>query len=300
MAAPREALDETIKFSSLSVLIGLIPHYVLFYALGTPLWTERIAEAIMAHTPSRYAVAILDLLGAWAKPLAITGALATLGFAVFVARWAGQHAPPRLQTWTTVVLGILLLIILMRAFHYWSWVGAAAFAIPALLALHVLHLLRPADPAAVAAPRRQFIAATSKYGLPILMSSGVAGVALESYLRNEAFTRRATEPVPLFPFQPRLDRESFGYGLVRKSITLVAEFYGMSKNIVDPVIDTRNWRLTISIDGKPIRQFRYSELLSLPTTALSDSALHQQHFAVGFNGRRGMERRSSLSACRAA
>ncbi len=38
----------------------------------------------------------------------------------------------------------------------------------------------------------------------------------------------------------------------------------MSKNIVDPVIDTRNWRLTISIDGKPIRQFRYSELLSLP------------------------------------
>ncbi len=157
MTAPRETLNETIKFSSLSVLIGLIPHYVLFYALGTPLWTERIAESIMAHTPSRYAVAILDLLGAWAKPLAITGALATLGFAVFVARWAGQHAPPRLRTWTTVVLAILLLIILMRAFHYWSWVGAAAFAIPALLALHVFRSAKAGHPAAVAAPRRQFI-----------------------------------------------------------------------------------------------------------------------------------------------
>ena len=38
----------------------------------------------------------------------------------------------------------------------------------------------------------------------------------------------------------------------------------MSKNTVDPNIDTQTWRLFITLDGKPLRHFSYAELLSLP------------------------------------
>jgi DMSO/TMAO reductase YedYZ molybdopterin-dependent catalytic subunit len=46
-------------------------------------------------------------------------------------------------------------------------------------------------------------------------------------------------------------------------VTPVTQFYGMSKNTVDPVIDVRTWQLTISMDGRPVRRFSYSDLLAM-------------------------------------
>lgn len=40
----------------------------------------------------------------------------------------------------------------------------------------------------------------------------------------------------------------------------------MSKNAVDPLIDPARWRLRVTLDGKPWREYRYAELLSLPRT----------------------------------
>jgi DMSO/TMAO reductase YedYZ molybdopterin-dependent catalytic subunit len=65
----------------------------------------------------------------------------------------------------------------------------------------------------------------------------------------------------LFPFAAPEDRKSFGAGLVRESVTPLPEFYGMSKNAVDPVIDPAAWRLRLTVDGAPLRSFSYGELL---------------------------------------
>jgi DMSO/TMAO reductase YedYZ molybdopterin-dependent catalytic subunit len=267
----REPLRVSVRCSSLSVLIGLIPHYVLFYASGTPVLTEQIAEWIMARTPSRYAVSILDLLGPWAKPFALTGALAVLGFSMFVARWGGRRIRRPFQPEATVILAASLVALLMHAVGYSSIAGALSFAVPAILVLISTGVEVPEVPGDVAPagfpsvrPRRQFIVGASGYGLSLLGTAGVAGVAFESYLRNAALAKRAVEPAPLFPFQPPLARRTFGWGLARSSITPVPEFYGMSKNAVDPVINPNTWRLQIFADAKLLREFTYPELLSLP------------------------------------
>ncbi len=228
-------VSRTIARSSLATLIALLPHYLAFYLFRTPLWTETIAEWIMAHTPSYLAVSLLATFGPWAKPMAMTGALATLGFAVFVTlplRWAGP---------------LLAALLLGWAFDYHSWVGQLSFWVPVAL---VGRASRP-----VLSGRRQFLTSA-------VMSAGVVVIALESYLRNEALSRHAIEPVPLFPFQPPPDH--FAPGLVRKAVTPVPEFYGMSKGVVDPAIHPNVWRLKISADGRTLKEYQYSELLTLP------------------------------------
>lgn len=269
----RETTKGIIRISSLAVLIGMIPHYILFYLIGTPLWTERIAEWIMARTPSKYAVLILDGLGRWAKPWAVTGALAILGFSMFVSRWAGKRLPSAYQQRVAIVsIAAIALIVVGRLSGYSSLIGLSSFGFPAILALILLKpaaspilLNRNTAGNSLLPPRRrEFLVRASQYGLPILMGTGTAAVALESYIREKVVAGKAAEPALLFPFQPALDTRRFGWGLPRKNVTPVSEFYGMSKNAIDPVIDLRTWRLTISLDDRPIRHFQYRELLSLP------------------------------------
>jgi DMSO/TMAO reductase YedYZ molybdopterin-dependent catalytic subunit len=224
--------SKAIARSSLATLVGLVPHYLAFYVWHSPLWTETIAEWIMAHTPSHLAVPLLETLGLWAKPLAMTGALATLGFAVFITlplRWAGP---------------LLAAVLLGWAFDYHSWVGQITFWLPVALVVTWPRIASVPD-------RRRFI-----------MTAGVAVIALESYLRNQALAHRAVEPVRLWNFHPPEDH--FAPGLVRKAITPVTEFYGMSKDTVDPAIDPETWRLKITTDGRTLKEYKYSELLSLP------------------------------------
>jgi phytoene synthase len=223
-----------LQISSAATLVGLTVHYASHYIFGAPLITDQIAEWIMARTPSRYAVAILEALGPWAKPSAMTGALAFLGFCLFVIR-----VIPR-WLWATAVA------------IFCAWLtGNLTFWAPAVL--FVLFAFRQKTERAVWLPRREFI-----------MASGVIAVAGESFLREQSLARRGNKPVELFPFQPPLERAHFAAGLVRKAVTPVPEFYGMSKNTVDPNVDTRAWRLLITCDGKPLRQLSYAELLSLP------------------------------------
>ena len=223
-----------VQISSAATLVGLAVHYASHYIFGTPLITDQIAEWIMARTPSRYAVAILQSLGPWAKPSAMTGALAFLGFCLFVIR-----VIPRRLIASAVAI-------------FCAWLtGNLTFWAPAVL--FVLFAFRQKTEQAVWLPRREFI-----------MASGVIAVAGESFLREQSLARRGNKPVELFPFQPPLERAHFAAGLVRKAVTPVPEFYGMSKNTVDPSVDTREWRLLITCDGKPLRRFSYAELLALP------------------------------------
>lgn len=261
---PREPLSRTIRISSAAALVGLIPHYLSFYLLSTPLWTDQIAEWIMARTPSAWAVAILQNLGSWAKPWANTGGLALLGFVLFLARFAGRSSKVRWRsTAITIAVGAAVACALAWCCGYPSIAGSLAFWVPALAIAGLVRFTQQ-KPAKVSLPeRRTLLAEAARLGLPLVMGSGVAMVAAESFFRDAALSRSATQPVTLFPFLPPLDRENFAPGLVRKAVTPTREFYGMSKNTVDPVIDTRTWRLKVTIDGKTVHNYSYGELLAM-------------------------------------
>ncbi len=248
----REPISRTIELSSAASLIGLLVHYLAFYALRTPLLTDQISEWMMARTPSRYAVAILSSLGAWAKPCATTGALAALGFCLFFCRLLGVSFSARARIPLTACAGTLVACSLCYSIGYASVWGALLFWVPALSMVAFTPPVVPRH----SPERRQFL-------VPVIMSAGVAAVAAESFLRESILERRAAQPVELFPFQPPLGYRSFGAGLVRKEITSVAEFYGMSKNTVDPLIDLNTWRLRITLEGKLLRSLRFGELLGL-------------------------------------
>jgi phytoene synthase len=231
------------QISSIATLTGLLSHYLLHYLAGTPLLTDQIAERIMARTPSRYAVVILEHLGPWAKPSAVVGALALLGACLFCASLIPKRA-------LAIAFAALAAWGIATLTGYSSLLGNGAFWIPAIcFALFA---------------RRQASQPISLERRALLMAGGVIAVSAESFLREQSLARRALQPLDLFSVQPPLDRANFAPGLVRKAVTAVPEFYGMSKNTVDPAIDLQTWRLLITLDGRPLRQFPYGELLSLP------------------------------------
>ncbi len=239
--------------SSLATVVGLAFHYACFYLFGFPLWTEAIAEWIMAHTPSRYAVPILQMLGPWAKPFALTGGLAALGFGVLLIDLGTR----RVNKWALIPVTLAVALGLGWLFGYASPGGQVSFWLFAAAPLAIPFSLNP--PARV-----QGIAISRRRA--IVMASATIGVAVEGFLRNRLLARRAIEPVVLPPAPPRVDRAAFAPGLVRKAITPRNEFYGMSKNSVDPLLDPKVWRLKITENGRTLREFTFAELLSLPRT----------------------------------
>lgn len=227
-------MERIVARGSLATAAALALHYLAFYALGIPLWTEVIGEWIMARTPNTYSVWLLAEMGAWAKPFALTGGLAALGFAVTLAAWRGW--------W----------VLLMFAgaygwlFGYWG-AGAWTFWVPAALLVWC--------PAVQAVDGR-------RTALRALMGGATAAVAVESYWRDERLARRAVKPVSLWPF--RAPEERFGTGWVRRAVTQIGQHYTMSKNSVDPVIDPETWALRITVDGKEFASVRYAQLLQVP------------------------------------
>ncbi|MBL8218376.1 MAG: molybdopterin-dependent oxidoreductase [Bryobacterales bacterium] len=224
--------------ASIAALAGIAVHYAGHHLLGTPLLTESIAEWIMARTPSRYALLLLDGLGAWAKPFAATGGLAALGAVLWLAEWR----------WWVGLAGALGISI---AIDYENIFGATLFWLPAAAVLF-------------ARGTEQYSGSRRRYIQSAVMMLGTSAVALESYLRNESLARQAVTPVPLAPFRPPEESERFAPPLVRRAVTSVEQFYGMSKNTVDPAIDPQTWRLRITVDGAALREFRYADLFSLP------------------------------------
>ncbi|HBY63328.1 MAG TPA: hypothetical protein DEH78_26190 [Solibacterales bacterium] len=241
-------IERALRQSSLAALAGLAVHYLVSLFTGAPLWTDAIAEWIMARTPSGAALWILDTFGAWAKPLAATGGLATIGFALFLPAAAFLR-----RRQVGLVLLALMPFALGWLFDYHSAPGQWSFWLPAAGALIALLSGKPSAPSPA---RRAFLGS--------LMAAGTAAVAVESWGRDRALARRAVEPVELFPFSPPGDRSAFGQGLVRRPVTMVGQHYVMSKNTVDPVLDPNVWRLRISVDGRAARQVSYQELLALP------------------------------------
>lgn len=162
-------------------------------------------------------------------------------YAVFLLTQLGEWAKPLAATGGLAAIGAVSWILTLPLLLLRTRARRGGKAAPA--------------PAAAALSRREVFT-------PLLMTGGTALVATESFLRNRAYAARAVEPQLLHSFQPAPD--TFGEGLVRPFITPVEAFYGMSKNTVDPAIDPRQWRLEITLEGRPLRSLSYTELLSLP------------------------------------
>ena len=259
-------IKQSIRDSSLATLAGILVSYAAFYILGWPLETEAIAEWIMAETPSSWAVPILTVLGDWAKPWAITGGLAALGFALWIPT-AGYRWKAHLSWfgWLPVLAAAYAWV-----FEFASLGGNAAFWLPSSFAIWLFlkrqHPL-PHGQGSVSATNPDREAgddATSKQRRELLISaamlSGTVGVAVESYVRNRSIAQSSIAPVDLFP----MVMPPNGMAKVRKPITPVGQFYVMSKNSVDPALDPRRWRLRMKREGRLVRDFSYQELLALP------------------------------------
>ena len=238
--------------------------YALHYLAGTPLLTDQIAEWIMARTPSRYAVAVLEHLGPWAKPSAVTGALALLGACLFAAR---SMATPRIGScvWSA-----------LRGRH--GIRGSAIAPSPGFALFGFLRFVSPYSP--VSADRNSNLFSLQRRALLMTARRDRGGGRKLSSRRNSRAPRPST--VDLFPFQPPLDRANFAPGLVRKAVTPLPEFYGMSKDTVDPTIDPQSWRLlsrstaSRSVNSAMVnfsdcrRQIRYVTLRCISNTLKSD------------------------------
>ncbi len=234
---------QSITRSSLATLVGLAIHFLAGYGMGFQPMTDAVAEWIMARTPSAWAVPMLEILGTWAKPFAATGGLAALGFVMWL--------PLMLRVpWMTGLAATALVGGLCWGLDYTSLTGFLSFLIPGVAVL----LWKPLEQVCA---RRDFLTS-------VAMSSGTILVAAEVWWRNERLAEKAIHPVPLFRWTIPAERLEWGKGLVRKPVTSVREFYVMSKNTVDPVVDPKTWRLKIRIDDQLIREFSYAELLSLP------------------------------------
>lgn len=244
-------IQSKIEQSSLAALAGLLPHFLLSYTLGYTVLSDVLAELIMGRTPSAWAVPVLSVLGDWAKPFAATGGLAILGFVLFLAALPSSAV-------ASSALVLALGAGLAWSIDYASWPGWLSFFLPALAILLLQARKSLTASLTKLEERRSFLSSA-------LMSSGTVFVALEAYARNQALAARAVSPVPLFTLlPPSADRLAWGKGLVRKPLTPIKEFYVMSKNTVDPAPDPKTWRLRVLIDGRPLREFTYSQLLSLP------------------------------------
>lgn len=271
-------LKKTIRDSSVATLIGLIPHYLSFYLAGTPLLTESIAEWIMKNTPSAWALWILEVMGPWAKPFAVTGGLFVLGFCLWIPAMLSYWRNRKYERFVILaVLAVPAILTIHRFFDYHSARGAWAFWAPALIALFLVgkpHLELLDEDWGEASeyahqfigkgkPRRAFLKMASKVGVPAVMVGGVVLVALESYVREALLARRASSPVSLFSYEPPAGAADFAPSLVRPWLTPVDEFYRMSKNAVDPLIDPRVWRLDIKSGNRLVRSYSYPELLAM-------------------------------------
>ena len=224
-------MKTAIERGSLATALGLLVHYLCYYLFAVPLFTEIIGEWIMARTPNTYSVLLLETMGAWAKPFALTGGLFALGFGMTIVALSWRY---------------IAIVPVAAAYYFLFGLASPTFWLPALAAL------------LLAAPRVEKFSPGRRRLLSAVMSSTTLAVAVEGYLRDARLAARAAKPFDLWKFtQPA---ETF-HKLARKAVTAIGQHYTMSKNSIDPLIDPATWRLKFTVDGREILSLSYLQLL---------------------------------------
>jgi DMSO/TMAO reductase YedYZ molybdopterin-dependent catalytic subunit len=255
-------MKTAIERGSLATAFGLFFHYLCHYVFGIPLYTEIIGEWIMARTPNTYSVLLLETMGAWAKPFALTGGLFVLGLAMTILALAVRTKNERWSGLINSSVFVVVMVVFTFTFGYEAtassgflfvdglirvW-GPITFWAPACGALHEL------------APHVEKFSPSRRRLLSAVMSSTTLAVAVEGYLRDARLAARAAKPFDLWKFIPPLDNF---HPLARKAITAVGIHYTMSKNSVDPTIDPATWRLRFKIHSYEFLSLSYLQLLQV-------------------------------------
>ncbi|MBI2369979.1 MAG: molybdopterin-dependent oxidoreductase [Deltaproteobacteria bacterium] len=246
--------------------------------LGVPLVPELLAEIVFARVPLALFALVLGLLGAWAKLAAFVSfvglyllALACWGWGTL--RWVETRWPTRpwLGAWlSALVLWGVTASALLGPFGGLQGDGDLLFALGSLLVLHgaygaalVVFSRWPAGvgqtaaaPARRRAEARDAAPAGERRKLLRSMVAAVVVLAAPGFLaRLRSLAEAATATVGDLLKKIR--------GLPPE-VTPVGKFYTVSKNLFDPAVDARTWRLKVKGLVEQPYTLTYDELKALP------------------------------------
>jgi|GEM_PF-446039 len=279
-AAPTPAFAELYRRGVLATLPALLVSSVYSF-LWNRLWAlEPITERVMLLTPVDLSQQLLLRLGTYARPLALFGGLAVcIAIGGVVSVVAGPlpsaHATGQRRKQTLVRPIFALAILLLILFVVFPPLYAPPTLILAGLYVAVLGwpLLRPAartssltavglqrTTTAVGEGRAAFLADSAR----ILGATAVltALLLVEPWYKGLTVHRRGGR---LFAFRtPPPRRPGFDLAGLSPEITPPAEFYYLTKNLIDPDLSAEGW--TLRLDGLVARQtaFTFDDLLALP------------------------------------
>ncbi len=241
----------------------------LRFATSTPVVPEVMADWLTRVTPPAVFDFVLTRLQVAAKPLMFASLLAgqvvgggALG--VLYARYSARLPLRESQTWlrgsylalaawlaTMLVLtpiiggGVFGLSLPDGPVGYMATTAGAALTFG--LALANLHLMAlPSAEAPANQSRRQLLRNAAFVGLAL----AVGGLAVR------AIARGASSLTPSRLFSTR--------GALPLEVTPNDQFYEVSKNIVNPVVDARTWKLELAGDFRNPLSLTYDDLLALP------------------------------------
>ncbi len=254
---------------ALAALVGLASVIVLREITGVVSLIDALAEVILSWIPVRLFAKMIGLFGTSAKAWLFAGIAAMLILIASVAGWlftAPSNGPPR-PAWRDGVAFFVITLAGLSLFMVWSvdlrrggiltygdlatillplGAGVLVFGLVLSLALFWLRaftVARSLDRPPVDDDRRRFLGAA---GL------GVLGVASLTIVGREVARVRSGEAVVAASQMP-------------DPITPNDQFYIVSKNFIDPRVDTTNRDWSIRVEGlvNTPRTFSAAELRSL-------------------------------------
>jgi len=254
------------RHGELALLVGLVASALVAALTGGYPPLEPLAALIMERTPVPIANWLLDALGPAGKPFALYGSAAmTLALAAPLALLAARGPFGRLNR-------PLALAMLVGA----TWMLARPGAWPGLVTLMALtagtfvwleRRAGRARPAALQPPttpvssRREFLvrAVTNAAALAVVSALPVLASAARVVLVGR------TPRTPLFALEPPAPRlAGFALAGLTPEVTSVPNFYRMSKNVADPVLDETVWSLAVAGRTGRALSLTLDDLAALP------------------------------------
>jgi DMSO/TMAO reductase YedYZ molybdopterin-dependent catalytic subunit len=292
VSAPAEVTRRQLAAAAtIGAVAALVASAVMLWAgraWGGVILAQLLANRMTGIVPVSLFGRALGALEANAKPLTIValtllqmviGAVIAVGY----ARVARQHAPRRAVGALALTGGIWLLLALVAA--PLGSVGLFALDAPGgawptlgifLLAAVVFGLLVAASvpgPMVRAAdawdPTRRRL--TGQFGVATLALLALAAGGYTGDFVRSVRRKTTTTPAAIAPEETDAGAGPFAFAGMPHEITPTDEFYVVSKNFVDPTVDSAGWTLEVSgMVDRPL-SLSYSDLITRPTTEFTST-----------------------------
>jgi DMSO/TMAO reductase YedYZ molybdopterin-dependent catalytic subunit len=245
--------DVALAAGLLAAVTSLVAGWLLWWLTGTPLIPLRVVDAIFAVTPAEIVQVAVAFLGPWAKRLAFA---ASVGGYLLILAFAGRAFESRVKergilSSLSFGIGIWLLSSLTvfplagGGLFGVAWRPNAWAAVASLFAVGVVYGVtldffratlhrdrRLAVRASQIASRRTFFGSIVAAGVAVVLFEGLRSIAdATGWGRSD----RVSGGSGVFPEIDGLSLE----------VTPTPDFYHVSKNVFDPDVSPRNWRLEL-------------------------------------------------------